>query len=88
MDSESLRALITQKLADGRLPHNSIPRIWGGKGNGEICDACGLVIGETQLIMEGVSTEINKPSVQFHVQCLYLWDAVRIAPGRSLRQSA
>ena len=81
MDSESLRTLITQKLADGRLPHNSIPRILGGAGHGKICDACDLVIEKTQLVMEGVSTELAKPAVQFHVQCLYLWDAIRIAPA-------
>jgi len=28
------------KLAAGSLPHNSIPRFWGGPPNGEDCDAC------------------------------------------------
>jgi hypothetical protein len=40
MEQETLRHLIRRKLADGRLPQNSIPRLWGGAGNGETCDAC------------------------------------------------
>jgi hypothetical protein len=35
-----LRLLIRSKLADGRLPVNGIPRMWGGPGAGESCDAC------------------------------------------------
>jgi hypothetical protein len=35
MEQEILRRLIRRKLADGRLPQNSIPRLWGGAGNGE-----------------------------------------------------
>ena len=78
--------MIRGKLADGSLPHNSIPRLWGGPGNGEICDACALVITTAQLVMEGVSTDDAKRGVQFHVECFYLWDSLRIAPGsRTLR---
>jgi len=32
MTIEALRSLILIKLADGRLPLNSIPRVWGGRG--------------------------------------------------------
>ena len=35
MDRLTLTLLIHDKLADGRLPHNHIPRMWGGPGNGE-----------------------------------------------------
>jgi hypothetical protein len=35
MEQETLRRLIRTKLADGRLPQNSIPRVWGGASNGE-----------------------------------------------------
>ena len=41
MKFEALRLLICSKLDKGRLPLNSIPRVWGGPGNGETCDACG-----------------------------------------------
>ena len=57
MEPASLRALIRQKLADGRVPQNSIPRAWGGPSAGETCDACDEVIGKSQLVMEGASTD-------------------------------
>jgi hypothetical protein len=82
MDPVPLRLLIQRKLDDGRLPHNSIPRVWGGPGNGEACDACEEPIPKNQLIMEGISLDGGKGPVQFHVKCFYLWDEVRKAPGR------
>ena len=56
MEQETLRRLIRNKLADGRLPQDSIPRLWGAAGNGETCDACEEIITKTQFVMEGVST--------------------------------
>jgi hypothetical protein len=82
MDPLPLRLLIERKLDDGRLPHNSIPRLWGGPGDGEECDACEEPIPKNQLIMEGISLDGNRRLVQFHVACFYLWDEVRKAPGR------
>lgn len=82
MEPITLRVLIRQKLADGRLPHDSIPRIWGGPSHGEMCDACDEVVAENQFVMEGASTDHTKRAVQFHVGCFHLWDEVRIAPGR------
>jgi hypothetical protein len=82
MDPISLRVLIQQKLADGRLRHNSIPAISGGSSHGETCDACGKVIAENQFVMQGVSTDHTKETLQMHVQCFYLWDEIRKAPGR------
>jgi hypothetical protein len=73
----SLRLLIRQKLADGRLPHDSIPRVWGGPGDGETCNACDAIIDGRQLIMEGIALEGGRMGVQFHVQCFYLWDDER-----------
>ena len=77
----SLRILIRQKLADGRLPHDSIPKVWGGPSNGQICDACNTMVAKNQFVMEGVSTDFRKRPLQFHVGCFYLWDAERAAPG-------
>ena len=74
--------LIRQKLADGRLPQNSIPRVWGGPSHGEICDACDEKIGEHQFVMEGAFTDHTKRALQFHVPRFYLWDAERTVPGR------
>ena len=82
VDPISLRVLIQQKLADGRLPHNSIPRVSGGPSSGETCDACGDVIAVHQFVMEGVSMDHTKETLHMHVACFYLWDAERKAPGR------
>jgi hypothetical protein len=82
MDPLPLRLLIERKLDDGRLPHNSIPRLWGGPGDGEECDACEEPIPKNQLLMEGISLDGDRRPVQFHVACFYLWDEVRKAPGR------
>ena len=82
MDPPSLLDLIRHKLADGRLPQNSIPRVWGGPSAGETCDACDEVIGKSQFVMEGASTDQTKRALQFHVACFYLWDAERSVPGR------
>ena len=79
MEDHPLRLLIRTKLDDGRLPHDSIPRIWGGPGNGETCDACEETISKAQMLMEGVGTK--EGGVQFHVRCFHLWDAERNVPG-------
>lgn len=81
MDQDSLRVIIRRKLVGGSLPHNGIPRIWGGPGNGEECDGCEEIIRAGQLLMEGISTTSNQ-GIQFHVECFYVWDMERDVPGR------
>ena len=76
---QRITEIIKTKLADGKLPHNSIPRVWGGPGNGELCDACETAIGRSALIMEGIASE-GGGGIQFHVPCFYLWDSLRRAP--------
>jgi hypothetical protein len=56
MDQHELRLLIGQKLADGRLPHNSIPRIWGGPSHDEKCHACDETIALPGLVTSGPVT--------------------------------
>ena len=82
MDQDALRLLIRSKLAAGELPHDDIPRFWGGPPDGEECDACGEVFRADQLVMEGISSTTNH-GLQLHVECLYLWDDERDAPGRA-----
>ena len=86
MDKLDLRILIREKLADGRLPHDHIPELWGGPGNGETCDGCGQAVTKTQMVMEGLSTE-NR-GVQFHVTCFHVWDVERQVPGHDPSQPA
>jgi len=71
--------LIREKLKDGCLPSDSMPRFWAGRpGNEEICDACDLRIEKTQLVMAGIASKISdKKPVQFHVVCFQLWDHER-----------
>ena len=80
MEPSAIRALIQTKLGDGRLPHNSISRVWSGSGAREICEACNEVITKAQFVIDGVGAEHK--SVQFHVLCFQLWDSVRTVPGR------
>ncbi len=89
MESDALRTLIRQKLGDGRLPFNSVPRFWGGPGDGEVCDACGKPITKQQLVMEGIASILSdrpkeKKPVQLHVTCFQIWDVER----RALKSSA
>ena len=78
METEQLQSLIRQKLKSGGLPYDSMPRFWGGPGNGEDCDACNTPITHAQLVMEGIaSTFTVKKPIQFHVRCFYVWDVER-----------
>lgn len=78
MDSHILRLMIQEKLADGRLPHEHTPGIWGGPGNGETCDGCGETVTKAQMVME-LSTKNS--GVHFHVACFHVWDAERRVLG-------
>jgi hypothetical protein len=81
MEANAIRILIRQKLDDGRLPYDSMPRFWGGPSDGEQCDACDKLIRQDQLVMEGISSKISsKKPVQFHVICFQLWDHARREP--------
>ena len=76
METDSLRLLIRQKLVDGRLPHDSIPRLWGGPSHDEKCHACDETIAMPALIMEGIALNGSEP-LQLHMKCFYLWDTER-----------
>ena len=48
----------------------------------QTCDACEELITKVQFVMEGVSTT-GGAGIQFHVMCFQIWDAERLAPGRT-----
>jgi hypothetical protein len=80
MEVKAVRLLIRQKLRDGRLPYNGIPRFWGGPSDGEQCDACDRVITD-QMVMEGIgSAGVGRHSIQMHLDCFALWDEERREP--------
>lgn len=86
MDRPVLRIMIRERLADGRLPHNHIPRLWGGPGNGETCDGCGETVTKGQMLMEGLSAKSS--GVQLHVACFHVWDVERQVLGHEPSQPA
>ena len=75
MNAPILRLLIQEKLATGRLPHDPVPRLWGGPGRGETCDGCGESVTKDQMVMENL--DAAKCGVQFHVACFHVWDVER-----------
>ena len=70
-----LHRLIRSKLADGRLPHASGPRVWAGAGNGESCHACETLIPEATVSIAG--TSVSGVGIHFHAACFYIWDSER-----------
>ena len=77
MDTDALRLLIRQKLQDGRLPYNHIPRVWGGPSALEMCDGCDSGIGQDELLMEGIALAGGRTPLQMHVRCFGIWDEER-----------
>ncbi|PYN83883.1 MAG: hypothetical protein DMD96_00625 [Candidatus Rokuibacteriota bacterium] len=79
MDQETLRLLIRQKIQNGRLPHDSITRVWSSPSDGETCDACDTILSKEQLLMEGTTLAPGRRPFQFHVRCFQIWDHERRA---------
>jgi hypothetical protein len=73
---DTLRLLIQEKLLDGRLPVEPMPRVWGGPGNGETCDACEQTATKSDLVIEG-RTEGGRV-VLFHPRWFYMWQRERV----------
>ena len=79
MDEPTLRLWITAKLDEGTLPSEGMPRVWGGPGSGQPCDACEKIITNVDLEIEGIRSEGG--TVRFHVKCFQVWDAERREEG-------
>ena len=77
MDQESLRLLIRRKLQDGCLPNDGIKKVWASRSNGETCDGCDAIISKDQMLMEGVTMDLDRKPLQFHVRCFQVWDHER-----------
>jgi hypothetical protein len=77
MHTEALSLLIQEKLQDGRLPHDSAPRVRVSPGDGATCDACGEIITAKQVMMElGLYTGDDKCWC-FDADCFMLWNTER-----------
>ena len=79
MHQQGLQLIIRQKLRDGTLPYNSIPRVWGGPGNGEMCDACNGIISNDEWVIEGIALTGGRKPLQLHTECFHLWEQERHA---------
>ena len=79
MHQQGLQLIIRQKLLNGALPYNSIPRVWGGPGNGEMCDACDGIVTKDEWVIEGISLAVGRNALQLHVECFHLWERERSA---------
>ena len=80
MDQESLRLFVRRKIRDGRLPHDSITRVWSSPSDGETCDACDAILSKEQLLMEAITlVPPGRKAFQFHVRCFQVWDHERRA---------
>jgi hypothetical protein len=77
MDFEAIRVLIRTKLADGRLPVNGIPRVWGGPGKDEICVACESSVMKDEFIIEGICLTGGVEPLRLHAKCFWLWKSER-----------
>ena len=80
MERAALRSLIKAKLVVGGLPQDSLPRVWGLRGDGETCDACGTIVATHQHSIEGLAIGDGKRRLRFHVECYSLWDGLRRTP--------
>ena len=79
MHQQGLQLIIRHKLQNGTLPYNSIPRVWGGPGNGEMCHACDGIITKDEWVIEGIALAGGQKPLQLHSECFHLWEIERHA---------
>ena len=79
MHQQGLQLMIRQKLLNSALPYNSIPRVWGGPGNGEMCDGCDAIVTKDEWVIEGISLKGGRKPLQLHIACFHLWEIERHA---------
>lgn len=77
MENAAIRVLIRDKLQDGRLPVNGIPRFWIGPSDAEECHACERII-TGPLVVEGIASPAGgRRAIQMHINCFAIWDEER-----------
>ena len=63
MNQPSLRLLIQEKLADGRLPRDHVPSIRRRQGHGETCDGCEGTVTQAQILLVPLRASLHIPAV-------------------------
>ena len=75
-DSDTVQAVIRDKLARGELRAGTPETVWGGKGTGHMCSGCNRPITRKDL-----EYEVDYPGacavMRFHQTCLFVWDDYR-----------
>ena len=74
-------ALIRQRVSSGVLP-TRFAQLWGGRGTGMACSACGETISQRQYEFEGVMADAGV--LRLCQPCIAAWDEVRHG-GREAR---
>ena len=81
MDKKRVRLLIRKMLQSGHLPYDGASNVSGGPAAGEVCAACGAVIANEQLVVEGMTKNAHGAGlIQLHVLCFELWNDERRKP--------
>ena len=80
MDQSVIVALIRERLAAGRLPHDHLPLIRSGPADGEPCDGCEESVTRTQTLVETLDPRGRK--VMFHTACFHVWNVERQRYGQ------
>jgi hypothetical protein len=62
---------LKDSLARGLLPRVRARKTWYGKGEGNMCVACGLVIGTQDIEVEADFDDV--PTLRFHSFCFDAW---------------
>ena len=69
-----LRAQIRRLLAMGVIaPRAKNQKVYGGRGDGQMCDCCHQPIDAHSIVYEVDS--LDRPRLAMHLQCLEAWEA-------------
>jgi hypothetical protein len=71
MSAASVRQLLRDKIADGRLPRNPAGAVSATNGTGQTCDACSTPVSHGE-VLHKISLAGFK-QIRFHATCFATW---------------
>jgi hypothetical protein len=74
----SVRAWISWRVEEGRLPRNEPLQIWRRQGRGFYCGGCGRVIesNELEYELEWTGEQLLR-TIRMHDRCYRIWESER-----------
>jgi hypothetical protein len=75
-ESDTVQAVIRDKLAHGELRGETPETVWGGKGTGQSCSGCNRPIAGNDMEYE-VDYPGARAVMRFDQTCLFIWDDYR-----------